>query len=88
MNTWFERFTAALEADPAPPLDREEARLLLDLAGAAARGAGARQFAPLATYLAGRVAADGAYADRLQVIRAAIEAAAAAGPAEEPLGID
>jgi len=88
MNPWFARFTAALGADPPPLLDREEARLLLDLAGAAARGAGARQFAPLATYLAGRVAADGAYPDRLQVIRAAIESASAAGPAEEALGID
>jgi hypothetical protein len=88
MNPWFDRFTAALGRDPAPLLDREEALLLLELAGAAARGAGARQFAPLATYLAGRAAADGAYADRLQLIRAAIDAAGAAGPAEEPLGIE
>jgi uncharacterized protein DUF6457 len=87
MNTWFPRFTAGLPGSPQLELTREEARLLLDLAGAAARSAGARQFAPIATYLAGRAAAAASEEERLSLLRAAAEAAGAAGTAE-PLGID
>lgn len=88
MNSWLVRFAAGLgEGDP-PAIDREEAQLILELAGAAARSSGARQFAPLATWLAGRVAAGTDRDARLAVLRRACEAATAAGAAEEPLQID
>ena len=86
MNPWLDRFVAALPGSPRLELTRDEAALVLDLAGAAARSAGARQFAPLATYLAGLAATAGE--DRLNLLRAAVEAAHSAGPAIEPLGID
>jgi hypothetical protein len=87
MNSWFPRFTGALPGAPELELTREEAQLLLDVAGAAARATGARQFAPLATYLAGRAAAAGTVEERIALLRAAVDAAAAAG-ATEPLGLD
>jgi Domain of unknown function (DUF6457) len=87
MNSWLERFAAGLGDDP-PGLDGDEARLLLDLAGTAARSSGARQFAPLATWLAGRVAAGADPEARQALLRRACEAATAAGAAEEPLQID
>jgi hypothetical protein len=87
VNPWFDAFTAGLPRSPALELTREEASLVLDLAGAAARSTGARQFAPLASYLAGRAAAADTPDARLALLRAAVEAATAAGPAQ-PLGID
>jgi len=90
VNPWLDRYAAALASGPAPALSRDEAALVLDLAGAAARSSGARQFAPLATYLAGRAAAagEGDEGSRLALLRAATAAAGEAGAAEEPLGID
>ena len=87
MNPWLDRFAAALGATPGE-LTRDEAALVLDLAGAAARGAGARQFAPLATYLAGRAAATRNEEQRPALLRAAVAAAGELGEATEPLGID
>jgi hypothetical protein len=87
VNPWLDRFAAGL--DPAPEgLSRDEAALVLDLAGATARGAGARQFAPLATYLAGRAAAAADGASRLALLRAAVALAGGLGEATEPLDID
>jgi hypothetical protein len=88
MNSWLRRFAAGLDGDGGPELDRDEAALILDLAGAAARSSGARQFAPLAAWLAGRVAAGGDREARLALLRRACDAATAAGGAEEPLEID
>jgi len=87
MNPWLQRFAAGLGAGEAPTLDRDEVALILDLAGAAARSSGARQFAPLATWLAGRVAAEADREARLALLRRACEVATAAGAAEEPLEI-
>jgi uncharacterized protein DUF6457 len=87
VNPWLDRFAAGL--DPAPDgLTREEAALVLDLAGAAARGAGARQFAPLASYLAGRASAARGPEERAEVLRAAIAVAGSLGAATEPLDFD
>ena len=87
MNPWLDRFAAGL--DPAPDgLTRDEAALVLDLAGTTARGAGARQFAPLAAYLAGRAAAGADESRRLALLRAAVGLAGELGEATEPLGID
>jgi Domain of unknown function (DUF6457) len=87
LNPWLDRFAAGL--DPVPEgLTRDEAALVLDLAGATARGAGARQFAPLATYLAGRAAATGDVETRLALLRRAVALAGGLGEASEPLGID
>jgi hypothetical protein len=88
MNSWLVRFASGLREDGPPAIDREEAQLILELAGAAARSSGARQFAPLATWLAGRVAAEAAPESRLAILRRACAAATAAGAAEEPLQID
>jgi hypothetical protein len=88
MNPWLDRFAAGLDAGDPPAIDRDEAALILELAGAAARGSGARQFAPLATWLAGRVAAGADREARLALLRRACAAATAAGGAEEPLAID
>jgi hypothetical protein len=88
MNSWLVRFAAGLREGDPPAIDREEAQLILELAGAAARSSGARQFAPLATWLAGRVAAETDRDARLALLRRACEAATAAGAAEEPLQID
>jgi hypothetical protein len=87
MNPWLDRLAEALSSESPPHLSRDEAVLILDLAGAASRSAGARQFAPLATYMAGRAAAGAAEEERLAVLRAACAAAAQGGPAE-PLGIE
>lgn len=87
MNPWFDAFLKGLPGSPALELTREEASLVLDLAGAAARSTGARQFAPLASYLAGRAAAATTVDERLALLRVAVDAATAAGPAE-PLGIE
>ena len=98
MNAWFERLRAAVLADlgegagraAALSLTPEDARLLLDLARDAAHGSGARQYAPLATFLAGRlIEAEGAGADqaaRAALIARLVRAVEAAGPAgAEPL---
>lgn len=87
MNPWLDRFAAGL--DPAPEgLTRDEAALVLDLAGATARSAGARQFAPLAAYLAGRAAAAAPVEQRLSLLRAASALAGSLGAASEPLDLD
>lgn len=88
MNPWLDRFAAGLTDGDPVAIDRDEAKLILDLAGAAARSSGARQFAPLATWLAGRVAAEADPRTRLAILRRACEAATAAGAAEEPLAVD
>jgi hypothetical protein len=88
MNPWLDRLAGGIAPADPPQLTRDEAVLILDLAGQAARSSGARQFAPLATYLAGRAAAGGDEAQRLASLRAAINAAQQAGAAEEPLSID
>ncbi len=86
MNRWLDGFAAGLE--PATDgLTRDEAALVLDLAGATARSAGARQFAPLAAYLAGRAAAGADVEKRLALLRAAVRLAGELGTAE-PLGIE
>ncbi|HUY54668.1 MAG TPA: DUF6457 domain-containing protein [Candidatus Nanopelagicaceae bacterium] len=84
MNAWFDRYLKSLEAGDAVLLP-EEAKLVLDLAGEAAHTSGARQFAPLAAYLAGRAAAGLSQNERLQVLEQAKRAAAAAGSAGEDL---
>lgn len=86
MNAWLDRFAAGL--DPAPDgITRDEAALVLDLAGATARTAGARQFAPLAAYLAGRAAGASSEEHRVALLRAAVELAGGLGEAEA-LGIE
>ncbi len=88
MNPWLDRFAAGLADAAAPQIDRDEAALILELAGAAARSSGARQFAPLAAWLAGRVAAEADRDRRLALLRRACDAATAAGAAEEQLQLD
>jgi hypothetical protein len=88
LNAWFGRFLGVLDEAGVEPPSAEEVRLILEVAGAAARSSGARQFAPAATYLAGIAAAPGDAAERLEVLRRAVEAATAAGPAAEPLEVD
>ena len=87
MNSWFDRYLKALGAGDTV-LRAEEAKLVLELAGEAAHTSGARQFAPLAAYLAGRAAAGMAREGRLKVLQAAKEAAAAAGSAGDDLELD
>ena len=87
MNPWLDRFAAGL--DPAPDsLTHDEAALVLELAGVAARGAGARQFAPLVAYLTGQAAAGASPDRRVELLRNAIALAGDLGEATEPLGID
>jgi hypothetical protein len=86
VNPWLDRFAAGLDVPGG--LTRDEAALVLDLAGATARGAGARQFAPLAAYLAGRAAATSDEQERLAVLQRAAELAGELGAAGQPLGID
>jgi hypothetical protein len=91
VNAWFERLRAAVAAEigegseAALDLTREDAQALLDLARDAAHGSGARQYAPLATYLAGRLiearSVGNDQAARTLLIAALARAAEAAGPA-------
>jgi len=99
MNAWFDRLRASVLAelgrdDPALAaallLTPDDARALLDLARDVAHGSGARQYAPLATYLAGRLIERGSAgadpAARAKLIEAVARAAQTAGPAgPEPL---
>lgn len=87
MNAWFDRYLKSMEAGDTV-LRPEEAKLVLDLAGEAAHTSGARQFAPLAAYLAGRAAAGLSRNGRLRVLEQAKTAAAAAGSAGEDLELD
>jgi hypothetical protein len=86
VNPWLDRFAAGLDVPDG--LTRDEAALVLDLAGATARGAGARQFAPLAAYLAGRAAATRDEQERCTVLQRASQLAEELGAADQPLGID
>ena len=98
MNAWFDRLRDGVAAelgrdDPAMAaaltLTAQDAQALLDLARDAAHGSGARQYAPLATYLVGRLVELSAGADpaeRARLIEAVARAVRAAGPAgSEPL---
>jgi hypothetical protein len=87
MNEWFDRYLKALGAADAV-LRREEAQLVLELAAESAHTSGARQYAPLAAYLAGRAAAGQSREGRLKVLQEAIAAAAQAGAAGGDLGLD
>ncbi len=87
MNEWFDRYLKGLGATDGA-LRREEAKLVLDLAAEVAHVSGARQYAPLATYLAGRAAAGLSREGRIKVLETAVKAATAAGPAGSDLGLD
>lgn len=87
MNEWFDRYLKGLGAADAM-LRQEEAKLVLALAGEAAHVSGARQYAPLAAYLAGRAAAGQSREGRLRVLEGAIGAATRAGPAGGDLGLE
>src|SRR5262249_4618290 len=96
MNAWFDRLRTSVVAERGPDdaavadalaLTGADAQALLDLARDAAHGSGARQYAPLATYLAGRLiqqsgqAADPeARARLIEAVARAVRAAGAAGP--------
>jgi hypothetical protein len=86
VNPWLDRFADGVDVPGG--LTRDEAALVLDLAGATARGAGARQFAPLAAYLAGRAAGQRDADERVAVLRRAAALAAELGAADQPLGLD
>ncbi len=90
MNAWFDRLREALVSelgdsglDAVLRLEPAEADALLDLARDAAHGSGARQYAPLATYLAGRlVQSRGADGEERRALFAALaRAVATAGAA-------
>ena len=88
MNAWFDRVREAAiaelgdEALAGPlTLTAEEAKTLLDLARDAAHGSGARQFAPLLTYLAGRLVQTQGSAERDRIFAVLSRAVAQAGPA-------
>lgn len=87
MNAWFDRYLKALGAGDTV-LRPEEAKLILDLAGDVAHTSGARQFAPLAAYLAGRAAAGLSREGRLKVLQEARSAALSAGSAGDDLELD
>ncbi len=81
MNPWLERLVRGwAQASPVAELTEEEARLVLELAGAAAHTSGSRPLAPLAAYLAGQAVAGRDPASRAALLRAAVVAAGAAGP--------
>lgn len=90
MNAWFDRLRESLAQELGRSADEvsltsEEARALLDLARDVAHGSGARQYAPLVTYLAGRLtqaqAGTAPPADRIALVEALMRAARSAGPA-------
>ena len=87
MNAWFDRYLKSLGAGDSV-LHTDEAQLVLKLAGEAAHTSGARQFAPLAAYLAGRAAAGLSHEGRLRVLEQAVVGAVSAGPAGEELELD
>ncbi|MHB1522586.1 MAG: DUF6457 domain-containing protein [Candidatus Dormibacteria bacterium] len=87
MNSWFDRYLKSLGAGDSV-LHADEAQLVLKLAGETAHISGARQYAPLAAYLAGRAAAGLSREGRLRVLELAVSSAAAAGPAGEELELD
>lgn len=84
MNAWLARFLAALDAEGLEPPGPAEVGAILDLAGTAARSSSQRQFAPVATYLAGIAAAAEDTDGRLDVLHRAAVAATEAGEAAEP----
>jgi hypothetical protein len=91
VNAWFERLRDAalseLGDDPALraalTLDGADAKALLDLARDAAHGSGARHFAPLATFLAGRLVEQRSGRDPAELIAVLARAVPAAGAAGE-----
>ena len=87
MNEWFDRYLKGLGAADSV-LRREEAKLVLELAAEVAHVSGARQYAPLAAYLAGRAAAGQSREGRIRVIQGAIGAATQAGSAGGDLGLE
>jgi hypothetical protein len=87
VNEWFDRYLKGLGAADAI-LRPEEAKLVLELAAEAAHISGARQYAPLATYLAGRAAAGQSREGRTKVLQGAIGAATQAGAAGGELGVE
>jgi len=87
VNEWFDRYLKGLGAADSV-LRREEAKLVLELAAEAAHVSGARQYAPLAAYLAGRAAAGQSREGRIRVIQGAIGAATRAGSAGGDLGLE
>jgi hypothetical protein len=93
MNAWFDRVRdgvlAELGDDPALraalTLDGADAKALLDLARDAAHGSGARHFAPLVTFLAGRLVEQRGGSQPSELIAAVargVQAAGAAGATE------
>jgi hypothetical protein len=96
VNAWFDRVRVSvlreLGDDPALAealtLTGEDAGALLDLARDAAHGSGARHFAPLATFLAGRLVQAGSAepAERARLIGLVAAAVQAAGPAGDEAG--
>jgi hypothetical protein len=96
VNAWFDRLRDAvlseLGPDPAAgealTLSGDDARALLDLARDAAHGSGARHFAPLVTFLAGRLVgvAGADPAERARLIGLVAAAVQAAGPSGEESG--
>jgi hypothetical protein len=87
VNEWFDRYLKALGAADAV-LRQPEAKLVLELAAESAHVSGARQYAPLAAYLAGRAAAGQSREGRIKVLQGAIGAATKAGPAGGSLGLE
>jgi hypothetical protein len=91
MNAWFERVRdgvlAELGDEPALraalTLDADQAKALLDLARDAAHGSGARHFAPLATFLAGRLVEQQGGRDPKELVAAVARAVQASGIAGE-----
>jgi hypothetical protein len=95
LNTWFDRFRDSLmtelhsndpTASQIATLSPDEARALLDLTRDVAQSSGARQYAPMVAYLAGRLAQSRIAAGETnpaELIAAVARAAQAAGPAGE-----
>lgn len=96
MNTWFERLNTGLEAELAAhgsfaevtTITPGEIEDLLQLAGDAARTSGARQYAPIATYIAGRLVEqlDGSDEARRRELIGALSSAVKGGRSSRGIG--
>ncbi len=92
MNPWFDRLAAELlgslgtSAQAACALSAEEADMILSLSGDVAHGSGVRQYAPLVSFIAGRLVqqfeASRPAAMVIEDLRAAVIASGAAGEEE------